>query len=98
MSAPADTAATTALSRLEALAVQLRAAGMRTRTDIVVDRLPSLHVQNPEAGAGAPQEMIYSAPRGGGWCYWWSWAEPVVLTDDPVAAAAQIARVLRARD
>jgi hypothetical protein len=92
---PQQAAANTeeAIRRLDALGSDLERLGLRTRLDIVIDRPPSLHVQNPEPGAGALQEHIYAAPKGGQWTFWWSWAEPVA--ELPADAAAVIARALR---
>jgi hypothetical protein len=86
----------TAAGLLESLDAELNALGLRTRLTENPGRLPSLHVQNPEPGASALQELIYAAPRAGGWAFWWSWAEPVAST--PAEAAAIIARVLRSAD
>jgi len=98
--APARNPAITeeALRRLEDLVTQLKRLGFRVNLVAVVDRVPHIRVQNPHPGAGALQESVYAAPRGGGWCFWWSWAEPVIPGDDPAEAAAMIVRVLRARD
>jgi hypothetical protein len=84
--------------RLGRLADQLKRLGLRASLVAVIDRVPYVRAQNPAESSGMLQESVYAAPRGGGWCYWWSWAELVTGGDDPVAAAARIARVLRARD
>jgi hypothetical protein len=86
------------IRRLEKLVAQLKRLGFRVNLVAVVDRVPYLRVQNPNEGSGRLQESIYAAPRGSGWCFWWSWAEPVIDTDDAAAAAARIVRVLRSRD
>jgi hypothetical protein len=94
---PSETATIEAAIRhLEALSTELNKLGFRTRLDDVIDRVPSLHVQNPEPGAGALQERVYAAPNADGWCYWWSWAEPI--TQLPADAAKIIANVLRSAD
>jgi hypothetical protein len=82
--------------RLEQLAAELDQAGWRTRLDAGDDRVPCLHVQNPQPGAGALAEDIYCAPRRDAWTYWWSWAEPICV--DVVGAVAIIGRVLRSAD
>jgi hypothetical protein len=56
-------------------------------------RIPCLHVQNPEPGAGALAENIYAAPKGDSWWFWWSWAEPIA--QDITATAAILRRTLR---
>jgi hypothetical protein len=100
MNAPANPQQTAnteaAIRHLEVLSAELNKLGFRTRLDDVVDRLPSLHVQNPEPSAGALQERVYAAPRADSWSYWWSWAEPIA--ELPADAAEIIANVLRSVD
>jgi hypothetical protein len=54
-----------AIRQLEALGAELEKLGYRARLDIVVGGPPSLHVQNPEPGAGAlPGPHLLRAARG----------------------------------
>jgi hypothetical protein len=85
------------LQRLGLLSGQLRRHGFRANLVAVVDRVPYLEVQNANEASGRLQEAIYAAPHGNSWCYWWSWAEPVMESDEAAAAADRIVRVLRAR-
>jgi len=94
---PADeqaaTYAQTAIDRLESLSIVLADHGWKTRLCTSPGRVPSLFVQNPEKGAEALTEEIFSGPSGGVWLFWWSWAEPVCA--DISEAAEIIGRVLR---
>jgi hypothetical protein len=79
---------------LDALAAELSARGWSSRVRTVPGRVPGLRAVNPEPGASALSEDIYARPgQGGGWVYWWPWAEPIAA--DPAGAAAVIVRVLR---
>lgn len=84
------------LARLERLAEELAACGLRARLITPPGRVPSLHVVNP--AAAALSEDVY-AGRGpdGTWSYWWSWAEQIAAGEDHAGAAARIRRVLAAR-
>jgi hypothetical protein len=90
------TMAAEAISRLEALGAELTRAGWRTRMMTTPERVPCLHVQNPQPGATALHEDIYCAPRDGTWTYWWSWAE--AISADLAEAAVLIGKVLRAAE
>ena len=94
MPACIDVEAAALRSALDALAAELSARGWTSRVRRLPGRLPGLRVVNPEPGASALSEDIYARPdQGGGWVYWWPWAEPIA--DDPAGAAAVIVRVLR---
>jgi hypothetical protein len=82
-----------AISCLEALGAEMGETGWIARLQTGAGRIPCLHVQNPEPGAGALAENIYAAPKNGSWWFWWSWAEPIA--QDPPATAAIIRRTLR---
>jgi hypothetical protein len=85
------------VSRLESLAAELSGLGWPSVLDEPPGRLPSLHVRNPEPGAGALSEHIYAQPRRDGtWAYWWPWAQ-AIEADTPGRAAAMITRALRAQ-
>jgi hypothetical protein len=86
----------TAIDRLEALGVELGEHGWRARLQVTPGRVPSLHVQNPEAGATALAEDIYCGPREGIWYWWWSWGE--AISADLAETAAIIGRVLRSAE
>jgi hypothetical protein len=90
----AATVSETATQLLDALGDELRRLGFRVRLDVIIDRPPSLHVQNPDPEARALQETIYAAPKGGGWWFWWSWADPI--SEAPRDATVIIVRTLRA--
>jgi hypothetical protein len=90
------TMAAEAITRLEALSDELTRAGWRTRMKTTPERVPCLHVQNPQPGATALREDIYCAPRNGTWTYWWSWAEAICT--DVSEAAGIIGKVLRAAE
>jgi hypothetical protein len=84
------------LDRLERLAEDLAARGLRARLVAPAGRVPSLHIVNPEATVLA--EDVYAGPSAdGAWWYWWSWAERIAPADDLESAADQIGRVLAAR-
>jgi hypothetical protein len=85
------------LSRLENLAGELAARGLRTRMVMPPGLLPSLHVVNPAATALA-EDVYAGVGRDGQWWFWWSWAERIAASEDLDGAATQIRRVLAARD
>jgi hypothetical protein len=85
-----------AVSRLRALAGELSRAGWQARLIDEPGRVPNLLVHNPDPAASALTEHIYCAPRGDGWAFWWSWAEPI--SADVTETAAIIGRVLRTAD
>jgi hypothetical protein len=82
------------VERLGLLIAQLKRLGFRANLVAVIDRVPYVQAQNPDEGSGHLQEAVYAAPRGDGWVFWWSWAEPVIESDDAAATAARIVRVL----
>lgn len=86
------------LRHLGLLSDQLRRHGFRTNVVAIVGRVPYLVTVSPNESTGRLQENVYAAPRGNGWVFWWSWAEPVTESDDPAQAAARIVQVLRVRD
>jgi hypothetical protein len=88
---PGPATVETAVAMLEALGTEMEAIGWPARLDMTAGRPPSLRVANPAAAALA--EQIYAAPRHDGFCYWWSWAEPIAR--HPAEAAALISRALR---
>ncbi len=91
-----DNALGDVIAGLDALASELSARGWQARVRTLPGRIPSLLTCNPEPGASALSEDIYTKPAGdGGWEYWWPWAEPIAA--DPADAAAVIVRVLRAQ-
>jgi len=94
--ATAENYVDTAINRLEALGAELGTHGWRTRLQVAAGRVPSLVVQNPEHGATALTEEIFTGPRGGEWLYWWSWAEAICA--DVAGAAEAIGRVLRSAE
>jgi hypothetical protein len=75
---------------LEKLAIELGGAGFHCRLVNPAPELPRLEVTNPRARALSERIVAQS-----GW-YWWPWAERLAETTDVAAAAARIARVLRA--
>ena len=85
------------LGRLEGLAEAVTQHGLKARLVTPPDRVPSLHVVNPDAAALA--EDVYAGPgQDGQWWFWWSWAERIAAGDDLTEAATRISRVLAARD
>jgi hypothetical protein len=74
---------------LASLASELIARGYTADLRTPCGGLPCLRVANP--GAPALTEKVYA--QGGN--YWYSWAEPIAACDEPAAAAATLARVLR---
>ncbi|HUZ22792.1 MAG TPA: hypothetical protein VMV07_03405 [Streptosporangiaceae bacterium] len=82
-----------AISCLEALGAEIGKTGWIARLQTGAGRIPCLHVQNPEPGAGALAENIYAAPKDDSWWFWWSWAEPIA--QDITATATIIRRTLR---
>jgi len=85
------------IARLDALASELSVHGWTAHVRTLPGRMPSLRASNPEPGATALSEDIYTKPRSdGGWEYWWPWAEPIAT--DPASAAAVIVHVLRPAD
>jgi len=89
-----------AITRLEELGAAIEAQGWRARLLTGPGQIPRLRVQNPAPGAGALSEDIYCAPKGGGWHYWWSWAEPIAqaVPGEVPQAVGAILRVLRSAD
>ncbi len=82
------------IAGLDALAGELSVHGWTAHVRTPPGRMPSLRACNPEPGAAALSEDIYAKPgSGGGWEYWWSWAEKIAA--DPASAAAVIVHVLR---
>jgi hypothetical protein len=82
------------IGRLDALAAELAARGWTATVCTPRGRVPSVHARNPEPGAAALSEHIYSQPGADGrWAYWWPWAEPIA--EAPDQAASVIVRVLR---
>lgn len=91
---PAPALIETVISMLEKLGTTLDAAGWTTRLQVTPGRAPALFVRNPEPGAAALSEHIYAAPNDDGYCYWWSWGEPIAQGIPETAAL--IRRALRA--
>src|ERR1700722_11243052 len=83
---PADVAVSR--TALEALAEALDKADHATR---LVDWQGRVHlvVKNKHVDLA---ENIYADHR----CFWWPWSEPIGPVQDPAAAAAKVASVLRA--
>ncbi len=75
---------------LDRLAPHLAAVGFRATVQEPRGRLPYLDVRNPRSAAMS--EKIYAQAD---W-YFWSWAQRIAPCGQPAAAAAIIARVLRA--
>jgi hypothetical protein len=88
MSAITDT--DTDMAALERLASELIARGFHADLRTPGGGMPCLVVRNPRANVLA--EMVYAGEGS----YWWSWREKITGTDQPQAAAAILARVLRA--
>jgi hypothetical protein len=87
----ADEQAThTDVDALPKLAAQLATLGFHAALKTPGDGIPCLIVRNPRASALA--ETVYTCDGS----FWWSWKEPITGTDQPQAAAAVVARVLRA--
>jgi hypothetical protein len=84
------------LSRLEGLAEVLARHGLRASLMAPPERVPSLHVVNPEASVLA-EDVYTGRGQDGTWWFWWSWAERITSADDFDGAAAMIKRVLAAR-
>jgi hypothetical protein len=94
MNRPGQLALAAAMSRLEALAAELSTLGWDAKVGYRTDGMPNVYARNPEPGAAALSEHIYTLKHSNGtWMYWWPWAEPIEET--PAAAAAVIVRVLR---
>jgi hypothetical protein len=82
------------IAGLDALASELSVHGWVAHVRTSPGRMASLRACNPEPGAAALSEDIYAKPgSGGGWEYWWPWAEKIAA--DPASAAAVIVHVLR---
>ncbi|MGH3158410.1 MAG: hypothetical protein ACRDNF_17805 [Streptosporangiaceae bacterium] len=75
---------------LASLASELTTHGYRTILRTPASAEPCLHVVNPRATALS--EQVYA--HGGNYLY--SWGQPIAACDQPAAAAAILARVLRA--
>lgn len=92
-----DNASADLIAGLDALATELSARGWAAKVRTMPGRVPSLRACNPEPGAVALSEDIYTKPGGdGGWEYWWPWSERIAA--DPASAAAVIVHVLRPAD
>jgi hypothetical protein len=74
---------------LEKLAAELTARGYEAKLCTPAGRLPFLDVRNP--AASALSERVYAQADS----FWFSWAERIAGCDEPAAAAAILARVLR---
>ena len=82
---------------LEKLSDELSHRGLEAWLMAPPGRRPSLYVVNP--AARALEENVYvGCGKDGLWWFWWSWAERIASGEDMVGAAAQIRRVLAARD
>jgi hypothetical protein len=80
------------LADLQRLAPELAALGYTTRLLTAPGRLPCLEVRNPRASLLT--ERVYAQADS----YWYSWGEHIAGCDQPAAAAAILARVLRTAD
>jgi hypothetical protein len=78
------------LADLHKLAAELATLGYQATLRTPEDGTPCLVVRNPRASVLA--EMVYACNSS----YWWSWREPIAPCDQAPAAAAILARVLRA--
>jgi hypothetical protein len=75
---------------LASLATELATRGYRTTLRTPTGAPPHLHVANPRATALS--EKVYAHDGN----YLYSWGQPIATCDQPAAAAAILARVLRA--
>lgn len=80
------------LAELERLGAELAARGYQTAIHTPAGRLPYLDVRNPRASVLT--EKVYAQAGA----FWYSWAERIAGCDEVTAAAAILARVLRAVD
>lgn len=88
--APGPTDAHAGQADLTSLAAELSNRGYRAILRTPASAQPCLHVVNPRATALS--ELVYA--QGGNYLY--SWGQPIAASDQPAAAAAILARVLRA--
>ncbi|HEY1920514.1 MAG TPA: hypothetical protein VGH27_33515 [Streptosporangiaceae bacterium] len=84
-----DTLDTDGIADLEKLGAELAALGYHADVRQMADRLPYLHVRNPDASALS--EKVYVQ----GDSFWWSWAERIAGCNQAATAAGILARVLR---
>lgn len=77
------------ITSLEELATEIEALGLHAALRQPPGRPPCLHVRNPHASALTENVSVQSGR------YYFSWAEPIAGCDEPAAAAAVLARVLR---
>lgn len=81
--------------RLDELAAELGKHGLKSRLMAPPGRVPNLRVVNPAASRLA-EDIYVGRSQDGLWWFWWPWAERIAPGDEFAAAAAVIARVLRA--
>jgi hypothetical protein len=80
------------ITSLAELSTELAALGLATALRQPPGHPPYLHVRNPTASALSENVSVHSGR------YQFSWAEPIAGCDEPAAAAAILARVLRTSD
>ena len=89
---PAQASHATEITSLEDLATEAGALGLHAAVRVPAGYPPYLHIRNPEAHVLSERVFV----QGGK--YQFSWAEPIAGCDQPAAAAAILARVLRTVD
>jgi hypothetical protein len=89
---PAPASHPTVLTSLEELATEADALGLCAAVREPAGHPPYLHLRNPEANVLSERVFVQAGQ------YHFSWAEPITGCDQPAAAAAILARVLRTAD
>jgi len=87
------------IGHLELLREELAGRGWITNLKELAGKHPSLHVQNPDPGAGLLNDHVLVAPDSTGACwFWWPWANPIAPASQIAEAAARVTHVLRATE